>query len=75
MIDEYARITDEAGTEYSGLKIKDAREKVIEYLKKNGLLEKEEEINNNLSICYRCNSPIEPLPSLQWFVDVNKNLN
>ena len=72
VIDEYARITDEAGTEYSGLKIKDAREKVIEYLKKNGLLEKEEEINNNLSICYRCNSPIEPLPSLQWFVDVNK---
>ncbi|TSD02654.1 MAG: valyl-tRNA synthetase [Parcubacteria group bacterium Athens0714_16] len=72
IIDEYAKITNEAGTEYSGLKIKEAREKVLEYLKANGLLEKEEEINNNLSICYRCNSPIEPLPSLQWFVDVNK---
>ena len=72
VIDEHAKITNEAGTEYSGLKIKEAREKVVEYLKKNGLLEKEEEINNNLSICYRCNSPIEPLPSQQWFVDVNK---
>lgn len=72
IIDEYARITKEAGIGYAELKIKEAREKVVEYLKKNGLLKKEEEINNNLSICYRCNSPVEPLPSLQWFVDVNK---
>jgi len=72
VIDEHAKTTNEAGTEYAGLKIKEAREKVVEYLKKNGLLEKEEEIKNNLSICYRCNSSIEPLPSQQWFVDVNK---
>jgi len=43
-------------------------------LKEGGLLEKEDEIDNSLSICYRCDTPVEPLPSLQWFIDVNKKI-
>jgi len=72
VINEYGRMTNNAGRKYVDMKVKEARDLVIQYLKENNLLEKEEEIKNNLSVCYRCNSPIEPLRSRQWFVDVNK---
>lgn len=59
---------------YSGLSILAARSAVVEELSAAGLLVSEEEISNNLSVCYRCNTAIEPLPSKQWFVDVSKKL-
>ena len=37
-------------------------------------MENTEEITNNLSVCYRCGTPIEPLPSKQWFISVDKKL-
>jgi len=60
--------------EYSGKAVEEAREMIVAKLRKNNLLEKEEEIENNLSVCYRCNTPIEPLPSKQWFINVDKKL-
>lgn len=69
VIDERGKMTAEAG-KYEGLKTKEAAEKLVEYLKENGLLEKEENITNNLSVCYRCGTSIEPLPSKQWFVKI-----
>jgi valyl-tRNA synthetase len=74
VISEKGMIRDGFG-EYSGLTAIEAREKIVSYLKKNNLIEKEEEIENNLSICYRCGTPIEPLPSKQWFVAVDKKLD
>lgn len=59
---------------YSGLSVLAARSAVVEELKAANLLISEEGVNNNLSICYRCGTPIEPLPSKQWFVDVSKKL-
>lgn len=67
VIDENGRMTKETGR-YQGLKTKEAAEKLLGYLQKSGLLEKEEDFLNNLSVCYRCDTSIEPLPSLQWFV-------
>lgn len=67
VIDKYGKMTN-VGQKYDGLKALEAREKLVEYLKSQGLMQKEEEVENNLSVCYRCNSPIEPQPSLQWFV-------
>lgn len=67
VIDERAKMTAEAG-KYEGMKVLEARERLLEYLKSEKLLEKEEKITNNLSICYRCGGAIEPIPSLQWFV-------
>lgn len=69
VIDEQGIICSDFG-EYSKLSIEQAREKIIANLKQKGLLEKEEDIQNNLSICYRCANVIEPLPSKQWFVKV-----
>ena len=68
VIDERGKMTAEAGAGYEGLSTVDAREMLVKYLKDNDLLEKVEEIDNNLSVCYRCGRAIEPLPSLQWFV-------
>jgi len=73
VIDEKAIIKD-GFKEFSKLSVHEAREKIIDKLKDNKLLLKTEEINNNISVCYRCDSPIEPLPSKQWFIDVNKKI-
>lgn len=67
IINERGRMNENAG-KYAGLKVLEAREKLVEYLRQNNLIEKEEDFENNLSICYRCGGAIEPLPSLQWFV-------
>ncbi|MEK7202876.1 MAG: class I tRNA ligase family protein, partial [Patescibacteria group bacterium] len=63
--------TQEGFNEFSNKSALEAREMIIKKLKEQNLLEKEEEINNNLSVCYRCNTPIEPLLSKQWFINVS----
>ena len=73
VINEEGKIREGFG-EYSGLPAILARELIVNKLKEQGLLEKEEEMENNLSVCYRCGTPIEPLPSRQWFIDVNKKI-
>ncbi|MCR4311445.1 MAG: valine--tRNA ligase, partial [Candidatus Taylorbacteria bacterium] len=71
VINEFAKMTDKAGPQ-AGLKTTDAREKVVEWLKTEGLLEGEEEIAQNISTAERTGGIVEPLPKLQWFIDVNK---
>ncbi|MFH1171635.1 MAG: valine--tRNA ligase [bacterium] len=71
VIDEYGKMTKEAG-KLAGLYVKEARKQLLEELRASGLVEKEESITHNLSLCYRCGTPIEPLPSKQWFVAVEK---
>ncbi len=50
----------------------EAREKIVEWLKSEGLFEKEEEIKQNIGTAERTGGIVEPLPKLQWFIDVNK---
>lgn len=69
VIDEYTRITVDP---YKGKKAKEARELVVEWLKSEKLLEKEEDIKQNVTVADRSGGVIEPLPKLQWFVNVNK---
>lgn len=71
VINEYARMEVEA-PELKGKKTIEAREIIVEWLKKEGLLEKEEEIDQSISVAERSGGTIEPLPKLQWFIDVNK---
>jgi valyl-tRNA synthetase len=49
-----------------------AREKTVELLRAAELLQKEEDITQNISTAERTNAVIEPLPKLQWFVAVTK---
>lgn len=72
VINEYAKMTEEAGPLVAGLKVSDAREKIVEWIRENGLMEKEEEIKQNISTAERTGAVIEPLPKLQWWLAVNK---
>lgn len=61
------------GGKFAGMDVREAREAIIKELDKKGLVEKiDENYVHNLSVCYRCDTPVEPLVSEQWFVDVNK---
>ncbi len=53
---------------YRNLKVEQARNKVIEDLKKAGLFSKEKKHMHTVGHCYRCHSLIEPYLSDQWFV-------
>ncbi|MFH1048492.1 MAG: valine--tRNA ligase [Patescibacteria group bacterium] len=71
IIGEDGKMNDNVGKGYKGLTVLEAREKFTQYLEENKLIEKVEEVDQSLSICYRCDTPIEPLPSKQWFVSVS----
>jgi len=71
VINEYAKMT--VGEEnLLGRKTTEAREVIVEWLRTEGLLEKEEDITQNVSTAERTGGIIEPLPKLQWFINVNK---
>lgn len=72
VINEYARMTEQAGPLIAGKKTKEAREIIVNWLRENKLFSKEEEIEINIGIADRSGGMIEPLPKLQWFVAVNK---
>lgn len=71
VINEYARM-ENTSKELDGKKTLEARSIIVEWLKKENLLEKEEKIKNNVSKAERTGGIIEPLPKLQWFVVMNK---
>ena len=72
VINEYARMTVAGRLE--GKKTTEAREMIVEWLKSEGLLEKEEDIMQNVATAERTGGIIDPLPKLQWFVEVNKQV-
>ena len=56
---------------YQGLFVNQARAKVVEDLKKKGLLIKiKEDYQNRVGTCYKCGRVLEPLPKEQWFIKV-----
>ncbi len=70
VINEYAKLT--VPGRLNGLKVSEARTAVVDWLKVEDLLLKEEDITQNLSTAERTGGVIEPLPKLQWFIDVDK---
>jgi len=67
-----ARMLPEAGKDFAGLTIVEAREKIEKMLAAAGLLQKVEETPQNLPIAERGGAPVEQLPMRQWFIRVNK---
>lgn len=60
-------LNENAG-KYSGMDRYDARRKLVEELKQRGILEKIEDYKLSVSVCYRCDTVVEPYLSIQWFV-------
>lgn len=75
IIDTDGKMLPIAG-EFAGMDVLECREKLVEKMEKLGLLESiDKNYSHNLSVCYRCNTAIEPLVSEQWFIDVNKKVD
>lgn len=62
---------------YKGMKIKEARKKILEDLKKKGLIIDQKQISHVVNVHDKCGTEIEFLPTEQWFIkilDEKKNL-
>ncbi len=74
VINEYGKI-NENYPPFSGKKAKEARKEIVERLKKENLLLREEKIKQSIAKAERTGGIIEPLPKLQWFIDVDKEFS
>ena len=73
VINEHAKMMV-GGENLIGKKVAEAKEVITQWLRDEGLMEKEEDINQNVSTAERTGGIIEPLPKLQWFINVNKQI-
>jgi valyl-tRNA synthetase len=62
-------MNEEAGP-FAGLTIAEARRAVVERLETDGSLVKTEPHVHSVGHCDRCGTVVEPLISLQWFVEM-----
>jgi len=74
IIDGHGRLLPIAG-EFEGMKITEAREKIVDKLKDKGLLVSiDENYINRVATAERTGGTIEPQIMLQWFIDVNRKI-
>jgi valyl-tRNA synthetase len=67
-LNENGFTTEAAGQHYAGLRVNQARTKIIEDLKNAGLVEKEESITHRTPLCERSKTPIEIIPLQDYYV-------
>jgi valyl-tRNA synthetase len=68
-IDKTGKMTELAG-KYSGLSTEECKKAIIGDMKNAGILYKQEELPQNVGLCWRCKTPIEILSERQWFVRI-----
>ena len=66
-IDERGIMNENAG-KYKGLKVEEARKRIIEDLKAEGLIVKQEKILQRKPICWRSKNPIEFVPMKEFYL-------
>ncbi|HDM05670.1 MAG TPA: valine--tRNA ligase, partial [Candidatus Aenigmarchaeota archaeon] len=67
VIDEDGKLNENAG-KYKGMSVEEARKRIIEDLKKAGLLVKQEIIETRQPICWRSKNPIEFIPMKEFYL-------
>jgi valyl-tRNA synthetase len=65
------RMNEQAG-EFAGLSQEEANERIVERLREQGLLEKQEPYRHSVGHCDRSGNRIEPLITLQWWCDMDE---
>jgi valyl-tRNA synthetase len=63
---------NQAGGEFAGLTLEEARAQIMHRLESDGLVEKVEPYTHSVGVCYRCGTAIEPYISLQWFMRMDE---
>jgi valyl-tRNA synthetase len=67
LLERNGTLNENAGA-YKGLKVQEARKRIIEDLKTEGRLNKEEAYKNSIGYCSRTGAVVEPFLSDQWFM-------
>ena len=62
-----------AAGKYAGMERFQTRESVVAELESLGLLERVEDLRHSVGHCQRCDAVVEPLVSLQWFMNVGSH--
>ncbi len=66
-IDKEGRMNNNAG-KYNGLTVKEARERIIQDLKAQDLIQKQEEIDQRQPVCWRSKNPIEFIAMKEFYL-------
>ncbi|NPV61451.1 MAG: valine--tRNA ligase [Methanotrichaceae archaeon] len=69
-IDRSGRMTEIAGP-YSGLTVDETKKAIIHDMLEKGIIFKQEPLDQNVGLCWRCKTPIEILSERQWFVKID----
>ncbi len=67
LIDENGRMNEKSGP-LQGLKVEEAREKIVEILDEKGLVVKREKVKHKIPICERTKTPIEFIPLKEFYL-------
>jgi len=70
-VNEDGTLNENAG-KYKGLTLKEGRKKILEELENKKLLIKQEDLEQTVGTCWRCNTPIEFIVTKQWFIKTLK---
>ena len=69
-IDREGHLTAVAGP-YAGLSVGQAKERIIRDMQKEEIIFRQEPLEQNVGLCWRCKTAIEILSERQWFVRIN----
>jgi valyl-tRNA synthetase len=72
VIGEDGLMTAAAGADYAGLTVEEARARVLEKLRADGLVRAEDPYTHEVPYSHRSGQRIEPLISLQWFMRMDE---
>lgn len=67
-ITEEGKMNELAG-KYEGMPVEEAQDKIIEDLKEKGIIFEQEDLQQTVGACWRCETPVEFIPTKQWFVE------
>lgn len=70
VIDEEGNMTGDIPERFIGMETVECSKALVKELDQAGLLVKIENIKHDVAVCERCGTPIEPIISNQWYVDV-----
>jgi len=67
-IDESGHMNELVGYELEGMEVPRARIAMIDRLSSSGLIERAEDVEQNVGACWRCHHPMEFIVKPQWFL-------